>query len=144
MNLQITFEPRLSRSSLSRLIMTAGDASVRSCLMSADEHYGDLFAIKQFLGRRTLTSIMLCNEPVASIEFSKEGDVVTLKPYKRLQGVALSGTFGLIQGIGQIDRVLDDLSAVVATDRAFLERQTFEDIDAGVYDGCEADTGSAR
>jgi hypothetical protein len=143
-DLQIAFEPRISGSTLSRLIMKVGNASIRSCPMSADEHYSDLFAIKHFLGRKTLTSIMLCNEPMAAIEFSNEGDVVTLKPYKRLEGMASYGNFGLSQGIRQIDQVLDNLSAVISTDRAFLELQTFEDIDAGVYDGCEAEPGKAR
>lgn len=112
--------------------------------MGAEEHYRDLSAIKHFLGRQTLTSIILGNEPVAAIEFSNDGDVVTLKPYKRLEGMAFSDNFRLRQGIGQIDQVLDDLSAVISTDRAFLERQTFEDINAGVYDECGAELGKAR
>jgi hypothetical protein len=144
MDLQITFEPGISGLTVSRLIMTVGDASVRSYPMSAEDHYRDLFAIRHFLSRRTLTSIMLGNEPVAAIEFSNEGDVVTLKPYKRLEGIAFSDNFHLSQGIGQIDQALDNLSAVISTDRAFLERQTFEDIDAGVYDRCETETGEAR
>lgn len=144
MDLQIAFEPEISGSTVSRLIMTVGGASVRSYPMSAEDHYRDLFAIKHFLGRQTLTSIILGNEPVAALEFSNEGDVVTLKPYKRLAGMDFSGSFRLSQGVRQIDQVLDNLSAVILTDRAFLERQTFEDIDAGAYAGCEAETGKAR
>jgi len=111
--------------------------------MNAGEQYSDLFSIKNFLAQKTLASIMLCNEPVAAIEFSNEGDVVTLKPYKRLKGLDFSGNFRLSQGIRQIDQALDDLSAVISTDRAFLERQTLEDIDSGVYEGCEAEPGKA-
>lgn len=144
MNLQIAFEPTISGLAVSRLIMTVGDASVRSYPMSAEEHYRDLFAIKHFLIRRTLTSIMLGNEPVAAIEFSNDGDVVTLKPYKRLGGIVFSDNFRLSQGIGQIDQALDNLSAAISTDRAFLERQVFEDINAGVYDRCETEAGEAR
>lgn len=144
MDLQIAFEPKISGSTVSRLIITVGDASVRSYPMSAEEHYRDLFAIKHFLSRRTLTSIMLGNEPVAEIKFSNEGDLVTLKPYKRLEGMAFSDDFRLSQGIGQIDQALDNLSAVISTDRAFLERQVFEDINAGVYDRCETEAEEAR
>lgn len=144
MNLSIAFEPRIGEEILSRLIIAVGDASVRSYPMSAEDHYRDLFAMKHFLGRRTLTSIMLGNEPVAGIEISNGGDIVTLKPYKRLEGVGSSEVFSLVQGVSEISQVLDDLSAVISTDRASLERQTFEDIDAGVYDGCEAETGKAR
>ncbi len=144
MDLQIAFEPRISEAAVSRLIIKVGDASVRSYPMSAEDHYRDLFAIKHFLGRQTLTSIILGNEPVAAIEFSDSGDVVTLKPYKRLEGMASFDSFCLSQGINQIDQILDNLAAVVSTDRAFLERQTFEDIDAGVYDVSEAESGRAR
>ncbi len=138
MDLQISFEPLISESTVSRLIMTVGNASVSSYPMSVEDHYRDLFAIKYFLRHGKLTTIMLGNEPVAAIEFSNKGNIVTLKPYKRLEEMALYHKFRLSQGINQIDQVLDNLSAVISSDRTFLERQAFEDIDAGVYDGCEA------
>jgi hypothetical protein len=144
MNLHITFDPKITESAVSRIIIAVGDASVRSYPMSAEDHYRDLFAMRCFLSRRTLTSIILGNEPVAAIEFSNEGDVVTLRPYKRLDGKAFSDDFHFSQGISQIEQILDNLSAVVSTDRALLERQTIEDINAGVYEGCEAKTGRAR
>lgn len=144
MDLQIAFDPEISGSSMSRLIMTVGDASIRSYPMSAEDHYRDLFVLRHFLGRQTLANIILGNEPVAAIEFSNEGDVVTLKPYKRLAGMDFSDNFRLSQGVRQIDQALDNLSAVISTDRASLERQAFEDIDAGAYAGCEAEIGNAR
>lgn len=134
MNLQINFEPNISDPRGCRLVLKVGDASIRSYPMSADDHYRDLFAIKHFLCRRTLSSIMLGDEPVGALEYSGEGDLITLTPYGGPGQKVISSTFRLNQALSHIDDVLHELSDKITTDKTSLERQVIEDIDAGVYD----------
>lgn len=136
MDLQITFEPNISEPSGSRLVLSVGDASVRSYPMNAEDHYRDLVAIKYFLGEQTLSSILLGDEPVAAVEFASEGDLVTLRPYTRPSERLTYGHFSMSQGLSHIGYILDALTEVITTDKAFLEKQVAEDIDAGVYDVC--------
>lgn len=142
MDLRITFEPNISEPSGSRLVLSVGDALARSYPMSAEDHYRDLVALKYFLGKRTLSSILLGDEPVAAVEYLPEGDLVLLRPYRRLGERLVSGEFSLTQGLSHIGYILEELMAVITPDRALLDKQVAEDISAGVYDVC-LNTGHA-
>jgi hypothetical protein len=134
MDLNITFEPDLAEPSGSRLVLAVGDTLIRSYPMGPEDHYRNLFALKHFLGLRTLTHIVFGDEPVGEVEFLGDGDLAVLKPYKRPEKTNSFAEFNLIQALSRIDHILYDLLLIIPTDRDSIERQIKEDIDAGVYD----------
>ena len=136
MSLEIVFDPDISAPSGSRLVLNVGEASIRSYPMSAEDHYRNLAAFRYFLANRTLSNILLGDEPVAGVRFLSDGDLVALRPYRKPGEKMVSGEFILSQGLSQISSILDKLTEVMTLDKSFLEKQVADDINAGVYDNC--------
>lgn len=134
MKLQISFEPAIDKLSVSRLVLSVGDAFIRSYPMSVDDHYRDLVAIRSFLDQRRLSSLFFGDEPVAEVELSSESDLVKLTPYSGPGQKTVSGVFDLNQGLSQIECILDELTAIISADKECLDEQVAADVDAGVYD----------